>query len=234
MSPSTEGVDEEGSILAGGGGPVNGGSVFRADFQQVRRGYAPDEVTAHLRLVAEHMANLEARIQELDAQLAERQQSGGADAGDPYDVVAARIADLVRSFDEDVARMRLDAETEVDRILQEAREQAERTRQEAQAEVDRSQQDADTVRQQADADAARIISDVTERSQRLIADAQHEAEESVAGLRSRRDALLEDLGQINQWLDETSTRLGAILERASPQERATHQDSFVAEPGTAE
>ena len=207
---------------------MNGGSVFRADFQQVRRGYAPDEVTAHLRLVAEHMADLEARIKELDTQLAERQQSAGADAGDPYDVVAARIADLVRSFDEDVARMRLDAETEVDRILQEAREQAERTRREAQAEVDRLQQDADTVRQQAEADAARIISDVTERSQRLIADAHHEAEESVAGLRSRRDALLEDLGQINQWLDETSARLGAILERATP------QDSVVVEPGTAE
>ena len=123
MSPSTEGVDEESSILAGGGRPMNGGSVFRADFQQVRRGYAPDEVTAHLRLVAEHMADLEARIKELDTQLAERQQSAGADAGDPYDVVAARIADLVRSFDEDVARMRLDAETEVDRIPQEAREQ---------------------------------------------------------------------------------------------------------------
>jgi cell division septum initiation protein DivIVA len=228
MGPSTEGVDEESSFLARGGRPMNGGSVFRADFQQVRRGYAPDEVTAHLRLVAEHMADLEARIQELDAQLAERQQSAGADAGDPYDVVAARIADLVRSFDEDVARMRLDAETEVDRILQEARDQAERTRQEAQAEVDRLQQEADTVRQQAEADAARIISDVTERSQRLIADAQHEAEESVAGLRSRRDALLEDLGQINQWLDETSARLGAILERATP------QDSVVVEPGTAE
>jgi cell division septum initiation protein DivIVA len=228
MGPSTEGVDEESNFLARCGRPMNGGSVFRADFQQVRRGYAPDEVTAHLRLVAEHMADLEARIQELDAQLAERQQSAGADAGDPYDVVAARIADLVRSFDEDVARMRLDAETEVDRILQEAREQAERTRQEAQAEVDRLQQEADTVRQQAEADAARIISEVTERSQRLIADAQREAEESVAGLRSRRDALLEDLGQINQWLDETSARLGAILERATP------QDSVVVEPGTAE
>lgn len=228
MSPSTEGVDEESTILARGDGPMNGGPVFRADFQQVRRGYSPDEVNAHLRLVAEHIADLETRIQQLDAQLAERQQSAGADAGDPYDVVAARIADLVRSFDEDVARMRLDAEAEVDRILQEAREQAERTRQEAQAEVDRLQQEAETVRQQAEADAARIISDVTERSQRLIADAQQEAEESVAGLRSRRDALVEDLSQINQWLDETSGRLGAILERATP------KDSVVVEPDTAE
>jgi DivIVA domain-containing protein len=219
-------VVEEGSILERM--PMNPGSVLRADFQQVRRGYAPDEVTAHLQLVAQHVADLEARVRELDAQLADRQQSAGADAGDPYDVVAARIADLVRSFDEDVARMRLDAETEVERILQEAREQAERTRQEAQAEVDRSQQAADTVRQQAEADAARIISDVTERSRRLFADAQQEAEESVSGLRSRRDALLEDLSQINHWLDETSGRLGAILERATP------QDSVVVEPETAE
>lgn len=223
---STGGVHEGGSILERRGTPMNRGSVIRGDFQQVRRGFAPDEVTAHLQLVAEHVAALEARIRDLDAQLVEGQQSA-ADAGDPYDVVAARIADLVRSFDEDVARMRVDAEAEVDRILQEAREQAERTRQEAQAEVERSQQDADTLRQQAEADAARIISDVTERSQRLLADAQREAEESVAGLRSRRDALVEDLTQINQWLDETSGRLGAILERAD-----TH-DSVV-DPGMVE
>jgi cell division septum initiation protein DivIVA len=223
-------VAESGSVVEGGSildrTPMNPRSVIRADFQQVRRGYAPDEVTAHLRLVAQHVADLEARIRELDTQLVEGQQSA-ADVGDPYDVVAARIADLVRSFDEDVARMRSETETEVDRILQEAREQAERARQEAQAEVERSQQEADTVRQQAEVDAARIISDMTERAERLIEDAQREAEESVAGLRSRRDALVEDLTQINQWLDETSSRLGAILERAN-----TH--ASVDEPENAE
>jgi cell division septum initiation protein DivIVA len=184
--------------------PMNASSVIRTDFQQVKRGFAPDEVTQHLGRVAEHVADLETRLQDLEARLLERAQAQSESAGDPYEVVASRVADLVRSFDQDAARLRADARIEAERILAEARGEAER-----------AERDAQTIRQQADVDASRIVSDVTEQAERLVADARREAEELIAGYRSRREALLQDLAQIGEWLSSTSSTLNAVLERAT-------------------
>jgi DivIVA domain-containing protein len=187
--------------------PVNASSVLRTDFQQVRKGFDPDEVTAHLGRVAEHVADLETRIQELESKLDRQQALPDAQAADPYEIVAARIADLVRTFDHDVERLRADAQTEADRILREARADAERSEREAQA-----------LRQQAEVDASRVVSEVTDQAERLLADARGEAEEVVSGYRSHREALLHDLGQIGEWLTTTSSTLTAVLEGASTQE----------------
>jgi cell division septum initiation protein DivIVA len=187
---------------------MNASSVIRTDFQQVKRGFAPDEVTQHLGRVAEHVADLETRLQELDARLLERAaQPTSEPAGDPYEVVASRVADLVRSFDQDAARLRADAQAEAERILVEARAQAERIEREAQG-----------VRQQADVEASRIVSEVTEQAERLVADARREAEDLIASYRARREALLQDLSQIGEWLTSTSSTLNSVLERASTDE----------------
>src|SRR5918992_4895013 len=113
--------------------PMNASSVIRTDFQQVKRGFAPDEVTQHLGRVAEHVADLETRLQELETRLLERAaQIQPEPVGDPYEVVASRVADLVRSFDQDAARLRSDAQEEAERILIQARADAERVEREAQ------------------------------------------------------------------------------------------------------
>jgi regulator of protease activity HflC (stomatin/prohibitin superfamily) len=45
---------------------------------------------------------------------------------DPYDTASARVADLVRMFDQDVERLRAEAEAEVERLLADARTESER------------------------------------------------------------------------------------------------------------
>jgi cell division septum initiation protein DivIVA len=194
--------------------PVDASSVLRTDFQQVRKGFDPDEVTAHLGRVAEHVADLETRIQDLESKLERQPPSPDAQAADPYEIVAARIADLVRTFDHDVERLRGDAQTEADRILREAKADAERTERETQA-----------LRQQAEGEASRVVSEVTDQAERLLADARREAEEVVSGYRSHREALLHDLGQIGEWLTSTSSTLNAVLEGAS------REDVIVVEGG---
>jgi cell division septum initiation protein DivIVA len=187
--------------------PVDASSVLRTDFQQVKKGFDPDEVTAHLGRVAEHMVDLETRIQELGAKLERQPALPDAQAADPYEIVAARIADLVRTFDQDVERLRSEAQTDADRILREAKAEAERSDREAQA-----------VRQRADADAARVVSEVTDQAERLLADARREAEEVVSSYQSHREALMHDLGQIGEWLASTSSTLTAVLEGASTED----------------
>jgi cell division septum initiation protein DivIVA len=185
--------------------PVNASSVIRTDFQQVKKGFDPDEVTAHLGRVAEHVVDLETRIQDLESKLLEGQQAlPDAQASDPYEIVAARIADLVRTFDHDVERLRAEAQTDADRILREAS-----------AEAERSDREAQTVRQQAEVDAARVVSEVTDQAERLLADARREADELLSGYRSRREALLHDLGEIGEWLTATSSTLNAVLDGAT-------------------
>jgi cell division septum initiation protein DivIVA len=183
---------------------MNASSVIRTDFPQVKRGYAPDEVTTHLGRVAEHVADLESRIQELETKLLEAQRAPTGEHADPYQAVGGRITELIKSFDQEVARQRSEAEAEAGRILGEARTQAERIEREAQV-----------TRDQAELDAAKIVSDVTEQAERLVTEARREADELLSGYSSRREALLQDLGQIGEWLTETSASLNAVLQRAS-------------------
>jgi DivIVA domain-containing protein len=102
--------------------------VVRADFSQARRGYDPHEVGAHLGRVANRVAELEARVVELEGQVSKREAASAHDPAreEAYRSTAARIADLVRTFDEDMERLRVEAETESQNRLAEARAEAER------------------------------------------------------------------------------------------------------------
>jgi vacuolar-type H+-ATPase subunit H len=165
--------------------PPTAGSVLRSDFTLVRKGFDPDEVTAHLGRIAEQVAELESRIEGLQTELRRAQQLPAP----PYDEAASRVAELIRTFDQDIARMRADAESEADRIVREARAEAERVV----AESDKLQYEAET-----------------ERS-RILVEAQRQAENVIGELSSRRTALLEDIGTIRRALLDSVARLDPVL-----------------------
>jgi cell division septum initiation protein DivIVA len=122
---------------------MNAGAVVRSDFSRVRRGgFDPDQVVEHLKRVANHIAGLEARVADLEARLSQRQATGPneeAVRNELYQKVGARVADLVRSFDEEMERVRANAYSEAETRLSEAR-----------AHADRIDRDAEKVRSEAE------------------------------------------------------------------------------------
>jgi chromosome segregation ATPase len=186
--------------------PLTAKTIVRADFPQVRKGFDPDTVLAHLGRTAEHVADLESTIADLQTQLRERERSAPNDEAArnrAYESTAARIADLVRTFDQDVQRLRAEHEAQATARLADAQATAERTEAEA---ADR--------RARAEAEAERIVREASEEAARVRAEADRAAEEALAGLQSRREELLESVRRLREGLTHTAESVDGVLRGA--------------------
>src|SRR5436309_5288284 len=112
-------------------------SVRGKEFVLVRRGYDQDQVRQFLTETAravEHLETLRLQAQReqevlkgeaelLRAEL-ERARDGSGAEGDPFEQTGIRVAEILRSVNDDVAAMRHEAEEATERAKSEARSQA--------------------------------------------------------------------------------------------------------------
>ena len=98
-------------------------------FRTVRRGLDPEEVRAHLDRVAAYVRDLESQLQ--------RQVTHPGAPPAPFGGVSAYIVELLRSFDEDVKRLRARTFAEAERTQAEARVEAQMELVKARFEADR-------------------------------------------------------------------------------------------------
>jgi len=213
---------------------ASAGRIREPLFKTVRRGFDPDQVLEYLGRVGDHVEALESRVRQLESELAERDvpsegqqrdvpSEGQALTGqDPYESVAARVAGLVRTFDQDVERLRQDAETDADRIVAEAKAEAERIDQEveklgwvAEAEGNRIVAGAKAEARRIQLDAQAKAEEERALAERTLHDAQAEADKVLSGLASRREALLDELRGMRDRVAGTLADLEAIVERGS-------------------
>jgi DivIVA domain-containing protein len=174
------------------------------EFPQARRGYDQEEVAAHLRRVADHVIELQSRIADLEAVLHERENVEPqleAARNDAYQDTAARIADMVRAFDEHIARLRDETESEIEQRLAEAREKA-----------DRMTRDAERTLVEAEMEAARVVGEASGEVERARTQAEEEAREVVEALQARRAAVLENVRRIQEGLGRTLQSVDAMLQ----------------------
>jgi cell division septum initiation protein DivIVA len=205
--------------------PSGTGSIAPPSFGTVRRGYDPAQVLEYVKRLTEHLLGLESEVRRLQGELGQR--GGPAEqtpsSQDPYENVGARVADLVRTFDQDVERLRRDTESEASRVIAEAKAEAERIGEEAQrmrrdveVEVDlilteaRTQADRIRLESQGKAEEARI------QAAEALRDAQKEADKVLLGLASRRESLLGDLKTIRDRMLSTAGDLEATIQGAVP------------------
>ncbi len=125
----------------GSGQAGAGGDRPQPLFQTVRRGYDPAQVVDHLGRLHNQIRALESDLQDARAQLDDvrRRQSPTR----PYEEVSDRVAELVRTFDEEVEKLRAQANAEIDRMMGEARAEAERIRREARTDADSARERAE-------------------------------------------------------------------------------------------
>jgi DivIVA domain-containing protein len=177
------------------------------EFATVRRGYDPSQVLAYLRLVADRVQTLEVRGRQLGYELdeAHRQRDealASSTAGsDPYEAMSARLADLMRSFDADVERLRGKAQAEADRIVTEAK-----------AEGDRARVEAESVEREARVNAERLVREAREEADRITSDLTALRTTVMDKFRVMRDRMLPFAQELEAVLEEEPSERVVVLE----------------------
>jgi len=173
-------------------------------FRIVKKGYDPDEVESFKGRVAdaiessqEHAAAMEARARAAVAKLQETTQQPAAPAGD-VDSISRTLVLAQRTADAAVA----EARAEADRIVAEAKEEAGRL--------------LDAAR----AMSARTIEEARAEARRAADDDRRAADNEVQQLLARRDFLVADVDQLEQFLvgqrgrlRDAASEINALVER---------------------
>src|SRR6266545_876880 len=120
---------------------------------------------------------------------------------DPYDGISSRVADLVRMFDQDVERLRGEAEAEVQRLLAYARTDSERLLAEARTDAERTRLNAQDEAAQTRADA-----------EQTLREARIESDQALSTLLARRDALVDELRAMRDRMLVTAKDLETTIE----------------------
>jgi cell division septum initiation protein DivIVA len=175
-------------------------------FATVFRGYDPKQVVEYLSGVADHVEALESNVSQLESELREARlhDIGIQDevvAPDPYDGISARVADLVRMFDQDVARLRAEAEAEVERLVTDARTESERLMADARIDAERTRLNAQDEAEHARAEA-----------ERTLREARSETDQALSALTARRDALVNEIRIIRDRILATAKDLETTIE----------------------
>ena len=176
--------------------PAFASSLNMPTFATVRRGYDPHQVLEYVTRLTDHLNALSTQVLQLQAELSQRavaQEEQARTAQDEYDGVGARVADLMRTFDQDVERLRQDAEAEASRIVAEAKSQADRMKR----------------------DGERLHAEAAAKAERVQAEARMEADSVLSSLTSRREALMEQLLVIWDRMVDVTRGIEATVEAAS-------------------
>lgn len=216
-------------------------SISEPDFATVRRGFDRGQVSEHLRSVAGRMRVLENQVSELESKLEQVRGQGQpgqlAEASeDPYERMSGRVADVVRALDQDVERMRQEAEAEAQRIVDEAKAEAEREsrdseklRNEAMAEADGKLAEATAEADRMRMDAQAKAEDLRAEAERALEDARKQAGAVLAKLTDRRNALVAEIRSLHHRLLDSASRLGPIVDAEQAADEVVVADDDAAE-----
>jgi DivIVA domain-containing protein len=166
--------------------------IRRREFVTTRRGYDPDQVREYLLQIAGQVEKLEAMAREarLEADAAQRSQAETPKA-DPYEQLGQRVAELIRSAEQEAERIRREARDEAEQITREARTDADRVRLDAQAKAEEAREEAE----------------------RALREARDRADRTLAGLTTRRDALVGQLAAMQERLLGVARELEVAIDR---------------------
>ncbi len=186
---------------------ISADQIRRREFVTTRRGYDPDQVRIYLEELAEQVDLMASMIREarLEADSALR---AGLQPADPYERLAARVASVLREADETADRLRVEGQREAERITIEARTDADRIRTDAQAKAEQARTEAE----------------------RALRDARDQADRTISGLATRREALVEQLAQMQERLLGVARELEAAIESPMQADDAAGGDTEEVSP----
>jgi DivIVA domain-containing protein len=165
--------------------------IRRREFATIRRGYDPEQVRDYLQQIATQVETLEQQLREakLDA---ERQEQvitlpESAPAPDPYERLAARVADVLRAADERAERILQDAREEAALALSQARTENGRMRADARSREEEARQQANEILKNARVEAERVLSLLAARRE-TFAEQLQQLQARLLGVAQQLDA----------------------------------------------
>jgi DivIVA domain-containing protein len=173
--------------------------IRRREFATIRRGYDPEQVRDYLKQVAAQVEVLERRLREarLQAESAAaptvipEPEAEATPQADPYEELAARMADVIRAADGQAEKLLKDAQSEASRQTTEARAEADRIRTDAQSQAEAARQQGDEVLQRARIEAERVLSSLSTRREHLVEQLQ-QMQSRLLGVAQELESTLED------------------------------------------
>jgi DivIVA domain-containing protein len=164
--------------------------IRRREFATARRGYDADQVRHYLEELADQVELMSSMLRETRMEADAAIRSGAQPAMDPYERLAQRVASVIREADESADRLRTDGRRDAERIMLEARSDAERIRSEAQTQAGRARAEADLA----------------------LHRAREQADQTLSGLATRRQTMVEQLSQMQERLLGVARDLEAAIE----------------------
>lgn len=158
---------------------ISAEQIRRREFVTVRRGYDPDQVRRYLEQLADQTELMRSMLREAQAQAETATRTKVQQPRvDAYDRLGERVASVIREADQVAETIRNAAHLDAEKLTREARADADRIRTDAQAKAEEAGSRAD--------EAVRV--------------AREEANRTIAGLATRRDALVDQLASMQERL----------------------------------
>lgn len=190
--------------------------IRRREFATIRRGYDPEQVRDYLLMIGRQVETLEHELRE-----ARLQAGGGHEVvkvpeprEDPYDRLALRVADVLRSCDEQSERILEDAREEAARTLSEARSEADRIRVDAQSRAEEARQAGTEVLQNATEEAALVLSTLSARRETLVEQLQIMQSRLIGAAQELETAIVGSEDDLEDSIDEPAGDAEAILDES--------------------
>jgi DivIVA domain-containing protein len=164
--------------------------IRRREFVVIRRGYDPAQVRDFLERVGDQVGQLGTMLRDAQREALEATRGAAQARTDPYAELADRVAGVLRAADGDAEAIRGDATRDAERILMEARADAERIR----------------------ADAEAGAEEIQAQAQAALREAREHADRTLAGLSTKREAVVEQLAAMQERLVGVARELGSTID----------------------
>jgi cell division initiation protein len=144
--------------------------LLRPEFTRVLKGYDPEQVESYIGNISEHLSRLERELREAKEQLEAMQRRYSVAREEAYSQVAMRMAEVIRTADQQAERLRRDTDEQANRRMLDAEQQAAQIRREAEADAERQRQEGDEWVRVATADRDRIIGGIASQKAAMLAE----------------------------------------------------------------
>ncbi len=179
---------------------LNPNDVVRTSFSTVRKGFDPQEVRAHLEMLAREIAQLDARLHDTQDQLSDalrRAANPVIDESTLVGALGAQSAAILRSAHDEAGRVTAEAQERAAQIISETQQRAAAHLMEAQERVTRMMTEAERAAEATDAEARqaadRLVETAKVNGQTLVERGREQGRAIVEQANDARRTILSDL-----------------------------------------
>ncbi|MEJ6510831.1 MAG: DivIVA domain-containing protein [Actinomycetota bacterium] len=214
-------------MAADSSGPIDPDRILDKTFATVKKGVDPVEVQRYLLKISNQLKASQTRVAELERQVEQsRRQNAEHDPIDPSNLTkllgeeTTRVLDAAQSA---AAEIRAKAEENVARLLRDSREETIRLREETDALVARRREEAEQIaeeirenaaaqRESAETEAVAIIEASKQQGREMVLEAQQVRQRMLDDLARRRQALRQQIEQLQAGRDRISAAYDIVRE----------------------